>query len=148
MPRHTRQLKYIWSSYLTSLPMVILVGQMSSISLAQTIPVDVTSGATVCPNTRVEFTCIGVMIGFMIWQRNGSEIESFTTLSDAPREVTQRSFTVFLDILSASADSSSANFTSRLVFDLNSVNSADRITCRSPTQSNEKILSYVQRSKL
>ena len=127
--------------------MVMLVGQMSSISLVQTSPVDVTSGATVCPNTRVEFTCIGVMISFMTWQRNGVDIESFTTRSNVPSKVTQRFFTVFLDMLTASADFSSANLTSRLVFDLNSVNSADRITCRSLTQSNGKILSYVQRSK-
>ena len=95
----------------------------------------------------MEFTCIGVMIGVLLWQRNGSEILTFSTLSDAPREVTQRSFTVFLDMLSASDVSSSANFTSRLVFDLYSVNSGDRITCRSLTQSSETSLSYVHRSK-
>ena len=125
----------------------MLIGQMSSISLVQTSPVDVTSGATVCPNARVEFTCIGVMISFMTWLRNESAILSFATRSITPIEVTQRSFTVFLDTLSASADFSSANLTSRLVFDLNSVHSGDRITCAS-TQSREKTLSYVRRSKL
>ena len=125
----------------------MLIGQMLSISLAQTSPVDVTSGATVCPSTRVEFTCIGVMISFMIWQRNGSEILSFSTRSNAPSEVIQRSFTVILDKITASADFSSANLTSRLLFDLYSVTSGDRITCAA-TQSSGITLSYVQRSKL
>ena len=123
----------------------MLIGQMS-ISLVQTSSVDMTSGATVCPNTRVEFTCVGVMIGFLTWEINAEDIVSFTTRSNVPSEVTRRSFTVFLDTLAASADFSSANLTSRVVFDLYSVNSGDRINCAS-TQSTEKILSYVQRSK-
>ena len=101
----------------------MIVGQ-APVSLTLTSPVDTTSGNTICPNTKVEFTCMGVSVTASTWQRNGMDIESFNVLSVLGR-FEQDPFITFLDVNTGDP----ANMTSRLVFNVTDVMSGDTINC-------------------
>ena len=114
-----------------------------SIDLSSTV--DVTSGEAVCPNTSLEFTCVGVEVGFLEWDRNGIEIEDFNAGDSEQTEEFVYPFTLFLDMVSVVPPSSIANFTSRLVVNLSDLMSGDEISCSQLTIQRSKILSYTPR---
>ena len=110
---------------------------------------DVISGESVCPNTRVEFTCKGVKISVLAWKRSGVQIDLFTFLSVSGSSLQQGPFTLFLDSISLSADQTVANMSSRLVFYITDVNTSDRITCtNAPSSERSEVLNYIRRSKV
>ena len=90
-----------------------------------TSPVDVTSGNTICPNTKVEFTCIGISVTASTWRRNGMDIDAFNVLSGLGRREPVDPFITFLDVNTGDP----ANMTSRLVFNVSDVMSGDTIDC-------------------
>lgn len=128
----------------------MLIGQVSSsTSLELTSSVDVTSGGIVCPNTRVEFTCKGVAINSLSWQRNTIEIGAVTLFSEAGSTRQMGAFTIFIDSVSLNTTERLGNMTSRLVFILSNVNSTDQIHCaESPISRKTETLNFIRRSKL
>ena len=106
-----------------------------------------TSGKAVCPNTSLEFTCVGVEVGFLDWNRNGMEIGDFDASDSEQAEVFVHPFTLFLDMITIVQTGSvtEANFTSRLVVDVSDLMSGDQISCSQIRIESSKILSYTLR---
>ena len=102
----------------------MFVGQ-APVSLTLTSPVDVTSGNTICPNTKVEFTCIAVSVTALTWRRNVMDIDSFNVLSALGRREPVDPFITFLDVNTGDP----ANMTTRLVFNASDVMSGDTVDC-------------------
>ena len=104
-----------------------------------------TSGKAVCPNTSLEFTCVGVEVSLLDWYRNGMEIEDFNAGDMAQKEVFIHPFILFLDIVSIAPMSSVANITSRLVANIFDLMSGDQISCSQLAVESSKILNYTLR---
>ena len=107
--------------------------------------VDVTSGEAVCPNTSLEFTCVGVEVGFLDWNRNGTKIGDFTAGDMEPMEVFVHPFTLLLDMVTVIPTTSVANITSRLLVDISDLISGDQISCSQVRKKSSKTLSYTLR---
>lgn len=77
----------------------------------------------------MEFTCIGVEVGILQWDRNDERIDVFTSLSENGSVLQQSGpLTLFLDSITRSGDG--YNMTSRLVSNISNLNSGDRMQCR------------------
>ena len=88
------------------------------------------NGGVVCPNLHrpVEFTCVGVEVNFLEWQRNGNSINVFTSNSNEGKVLQEGPFTLFLDSIIRSGGGT-RNMTSRLVVNVSDLTIGDRITC-------------------
>ena len=107
--------------------------QYPSLTLLLTSSENVTSGDTVCSNIpTVEFTCIGLEVIYLEWQRNGMEIinAEFDYIDKAPVVTHSGPFTVFLDAVVSDKSIYVANITSRLTFNITDMISQDQISCR------------------
>ena len=120
--------------YLTANHCCIIItlstGQLPPVSLTRITPIDVVNGGVVCPNLHpVEFTCVGVEVDLLLWQRNGNRIGVFTTFAEEG-DVLQPAgpLTLILDSITKSGGPT-VNVTSRLVGNISDLISGDRITC-------------------
>ena len=116
-------------------------------SLVLSSTVVVTSGEAVCPNTSLEFTCVGVKVSFLDWDRNGMEIRDFNAGDSGQTVLFVHPFTVFLDMVTIVSVSSVtiANITSRLVVNISDLMSGDQISCSQFPIESSKNLSYTLR---
>ena len=119
------------------LAIIMFVGQLS-VTLTLTSPVDVTSGNTICPNTKVEFTCIAVRVTGLAWRRNSMDIDAFNVLSALGRREPVDPFITYLDMNTGDP----ANMTTRLVFNASDVMSDDTIDCITNRGGRTVTLSY------
>ena len=93
-------------------------------------PIEVVNGGVVCPNLyTVEFTCVGVEVSFLEWQRNRMRIDIFTTNSNEG-EVLQPEGPLRVVLDSITRRGGRANMTSRLIGNIsNQLDSEDIISC-------------------
>ena len=75
----------------------------------------------------MEFTCVGINVGFLRWERNGTGVGTFTGRDSEGTIMHQDPFTFVLDFVE-NIDGR-ANMTSTLVGNISSLVSGDRITC-------------------
>ena len=75
----------------------------------------------------MEFTCFGIEVSFLQWQRNGTSLGAFTSASSEDDFQREGPFTLFLDSITTRA--TVANMTFRLVVNISNLISGDRITC-------------------
>ena len=106
----------------------------------------------VCPNVpSIEFTCIGVNVSFLEWQINGEELQPNFDIGDsAPMNETNGPYTLYLDALSRRNNMERvANMTTRLLVNIASLNSGDRISCAAQFGNiNSAVLNYTIRGKV
>ena len=116
----------------------------SSVRLSNISPIDVVNDGIVCPNVYpVEFTCIGVEVGILQWDRNDQRIDVFTSLSEKGSVLQDGPLTLFLDSIIRSG--SGYNMTSRLVTNISNLNTGDRILCRTMNAMDAIELNYMLR---
>ena len=117
------------------------IGQVSSVSLIRITPNDVLNGGLICPNSYpVEFTCIGIEVSFLLWQRNRTSLGAFTGSSSEDDFQREGPFTLFLDSIATRANV--ANMTSRLAVNISNLISGDRIICvgAGSTNTNDTVI--------
>ena len=103
---------------------------------------DITSGETICLTAQpVVFTCVAVEASFLIWQRNGEEIEPNFNIGDTPRTVGSGPYTLSLDEIHA-VGLRQANMTSRLVINLTDLMNGDQVVCMELVAHNSVTLHY------
>ena len=106
---------------------------------------DVTSGQEVCPQI-IEFSCAGIEVSFLEWQRNGIEIEpNFHIGNSAPSEQTNGLYTVILEAIDVDQTRRVANMTTRLVINISSLMSGDEIVCATLGMNSSTMLNYTLR---
>lgn len=100
----------------------------STITLNQTQGDNITAGNVFCHNISsvIEFTCIGVKVPFLQWQRNSQTLYTFTLNDNSGISKYVLNFSLFLDSNSMTAF---ANMSSRLVANLSDLRSGDEIKC-------------------
>ena len=135
--------------YLAILIIFILsIGQVSpSITLTRITPNSIISGGIVCPNLYpVEITCVGIEVPVLQWRRNEMNIGGGFSIASNNGNVQQAdSFTLILD--SITTRNIVANMTSRLVTNISTLNSGDRIGCVAVMQDT-RTLNYMLRGNL
>ena len=94
-------------------------------------PSGASSGGTLCPDTNIYFHCIAQDVTFLIWQRNGRQIEDYTRRNNAPFNSTMDGYTLFLNTSTpAQSAGERRNLTSTLVGTVGSgLQSGDLIGC-------------------
>lgn len=90
----------------------------------------------------MEFTCSGIEVSFLEWQRNGESIGTFTRHSNGSEVQRVGPFVLILD--SITMRSTGANVTSRLVGNISDFISGDRITCVGDTAEDSATVNYSQ----
>ena len=129
-----------------SIGFILSTGQISSTRIDHITPNNILLGGVVCPNLYpVEFTCIGIEVGGLVWRRNRTNIGGafVAGISSEGNSQQAQGFILFLD--SITTRNSVANMTSRLVGNISNLISGDRITCAGTGLEDTAILNYLLR---
>ena len=114
------------------------------ISFTRITPNGILSGRVVCPNIfPMEFTCNGIEVRSLTWQRNETTLGAFTDISNEGEMQQEGPLTLILDSITTS--NLGANMTSRLV---GNIPSGDRVTCATSNSMDTVILDYTIKGKL
>lgn len=85
---------------------------------------------SICPVEIVQFTCTGVELGFLAWERNGATIESYTDGSNLNNPTSPAAGITVVLTRFTDVDGLVANFTSTLSINTSvALSSGDNITC-------------------
>lgn len=102
---------------------------LTPVSISSVIPNGVLSGARLCPDTRVELTCIVNNAVRLTWTTNETSA-TFTLSQTAPRQASEPPFTFYLNASVVLTEGTTLNATSTLVINpLSDVPNGERITC-------------------
>ena len=126
--------------------LILSAGQEPSVSLTHITPVDILNGEVICPIYAVEFTCIGIKLGSLGWQRNGLNIGGTFSAGISNEGDIQQVGPLTLLLDSITTLNSVANMTSRLVANISNLSSGDTITCAGSMSTADTVtLSYSSR---